>query len=211
MAMLEVDNIGFRYGDGPWILKNVSFSVEEGERIALLGPSGYGKSTLAKVIAGYVEPAEGKVLWNGKLLPRKGYCPVQLIYQHPEQALDPRWKMEKSLFEAGPLDAEVVKAMGIRPMWFDRWPVELSGGELQRFCVARAMRRETRLLIADEMTTMLDALNQAHIWNVVLGYAERHRMALIAITHNKALAERVAERIVNVPELNRVKVDRSDL
>lgn len=209
--MLEIKNVSFRYGDGPWILKNVSFCVEEGERIALFGPSGYGKSTLAKVMAGYEEPAEGEVLWNGKPLPRKGYCPVQLIYQHPEQALNPRWKMEKSLFEAGPLDEEVVKGMGIRPMWYDRWPVELSGGELQRFCVARVMRRETKLLIADEMTAMLDALNQAHIWNVVLGYTDACRMALVTITHNRALAERVADRVISVPELNRVRVDRSDL
>ncbi len=209
--MLEIKNISFRYGDGPWILKNVSFSVGEGKRVALFGPSGYGKSTLAKVMAGYEEPAEGEVLWNGKPLPRKGYCPVQLIYQHPEQALNPRWKMEKSLFEAGPLDDEVVKGMGIRPMWYDRWPVELSGGELQRFCVARVMRRETKLLIADEMTAMLDALNQAHIWNVVLEYADTRRMALVTITHNRALAERVADRVISVPELNSVRVDRSDL
>lgn len=73
------------------------------------------------------------------------------------------------------------------------------------------MRRETKLLIADEMTAMLDALNQAHIWNVVLGYTDACRMALVTITHNRALAERVADRVISVPELNRVRVNRSDL
>ena len=209
--MLEVKNISFRYGSGPWVLKDVSLTVNDGERIAILGPSGYGKSTLAKVMAGYERPAAGEVLWDGKPLPLQGYCPVQLIYQHPERALNPRWKMEQSLNEAGPLDPDVLHQMGIRPMWYERWPIELSGGELQRFCVARVMRPQTRLLIADEMTTMLDALNQAHIWNFVLDYAERTGMAVVAITHNPELARRVATRIIRIPDLNHVEVDRSDL
>ena len=209
--MLEVKNVGFRYGGGPWVLKDVSLKVADGERIAILGPSGYGKSTLAKLMAGYERPAEGTVLWNGAPLPRRGYCPVQLIYQHPERALNPRWKMRQSLFEAGALDEGVLREMGIRPLWYDRWPIELSGGELQRFCVARVMRSETRVLIADEMTTMLDALSQAHIWNFVLNYADRNGMAVVAITHNRALAERVADRIIHIPELNHVQVDRSSL
>ena len=209
--MLEVNNVGFRYGGGPWVLKAVSLKVADGERIAILGPSGYGKSTLAKLMAGYERPAEGTVLWNGAPLPRRGYCPVQLIYQHPERALNPRWKMRQSLFEAGALDEDVLREVGIRPLWYDRWPIELSGGELQRFCVARVMRSETRVLIADEMTTMLDALSQAHIWNFVLNYADRNGMAVVAITHNHALAERVADRIIHIPELNHVQVDRSSL
>lgn len=209
--MLEVNNVGFRYGGGPWVLKDVSLKVADGERIAILGPSGYGKSTLAKLMAGYERPAEGTVLWNGASLPRRGYCPVQLIYQHPERALNPRWKMRQSLFEAGALDEDVLREVGIRPLWYDRWPIELSGGELQRFCVARVMRSETRVLIADEMTTMLDALSQAHIWNFVLNYADRNGMAVVAITHNRALAERVADRIIHIPELNHVQVDRSSL
>ena len=209
--MLEVNNVGFRYGGGPWVLKDVSLKVADGERIAILGPSGYGKSTLAKLMAGYERPAEGTVLWNGAPLPRRGYCPVQLIYQHPERALNPRWKMRQSLFEAGALDEDVLREVGIRPLWYDRWPIELSGGELQRFCVARVMRSETRVLIADEMTTMLDALSQAHIWNFVLNYADRNGMAVVAITHNHALAERVADRIIHIPELNHVQVDRSSL
>lgn len=209
--MLEVNNVGFHYGGGPWVLKDVSLKVADGERIAILGPSGYGKSTLAKLMAGYERPAEGTVLWNGAPLPRRGYCPVQLIYQHPERALNPRWKMRQSLFEAGALDEGVLREVGIRPLWYDRWPIELSGGELQRFCVARVMRSETRVLIADEMTTMLDALSQAHIWNFVLNYADRNGMAVVAITHNRALAERVADRIIHIPELNHVQVDRSSL
>ncbi len=211
MAILEVKHVDFRYGSGPWILKDISFSVEEGERVAILGPSGYGKSTLAKVIAGYLKPQGGEVLWEGKPLPQKGFCPIQLIYQHPEKALNPRWKMKDSLDEAGVPPQEVLKEMGIQEKWYERWPNELSGGELQRFCVARVLKPETRLLICDEMTTMLDAINQAHIWNFVLGYAQKHNMTLLAITHNQYLADQVATRILRIPELNRIEVDQSEL
>lgn len=211
MAILEIKNVSFRYGDGPLILKNISFSVEKGERVAIFGPSGYGKSTLAKMIAGYLQPNEGEVLWEGKPLPQEGFCPIQLVYQHPEKALNPRWKMQKSLEEAGKPSEEILKAIGIQEKWYERWPNELSGGELQRFCIARILKPETRLLIADEMTTMLDALNQAHIWNFILEYAEKHDMTLIAITHNKFLAEKIATRVIKIPELNHIEVDQAEL
>lgn len=211
MAVLEVKNVSFRYGNGPWILKDVSMEVEQGERVVILGPSGYGKSTLAKIIAGYLEPLSGKVLWNNHDLPQNCFCPIQLIYQHPEKALNPRWKMKKSLFEAGEPSEEVLSQVGIQEKWYDRWPNELSGGELQRFCVARVLKPETRLLIADEMTTMLDALNQAHIWNFILEYAEKHGMSIIAITHNKFLAEKLATRIISIPDINHIEANQDDL
>lgn len=211
MAVLEVKNVSFRYGNGPWILKDVSMEVEQGERVVILGPSGYGKSTLAKIIAGYLEPLSGKVLWNNHDLPQNCFCPIQLIYQHPEKALNPRWKMKKSLFEAGEPSEEVLRQIGIQEKWYDRWPNELSGGELQRFCVARVLKPETRILIADEMTTMLDALNQAHIWNFILEYAEKHGMSIIAITHNKFLAEKLATRIISIPDINHIEANQDDL
>lgn len=211
MAVLEVKNVSFRYGNGPWILKDVSMEVEQGERVVILGPSGYGKSTLAKIIAGYLEPLSGKVLWNNHDLPQHCFCHIQLIYQHPEKALNPRWKMKKSLFEAGEPSEEVLRQIGIQEKWYDRWPNELSGGELQRFCVARVLKPETRLLIADEMTTMLDALNQAHIWNFILEYAEKHGMSIIAITHNKFLAEKLATRIISIPDINHIEANQDDL
>ncbi|WP_293849054.1 ATP-binding cassette domain-containing protein [uncultured Phascolarctobacterium sp.] len=211
MAVLEVKNVSFRYGNGPWILKDVSMEVEQGERVVILGPSGYGKSTLAKIIAGYLDPLSGKVLWNNHTLPQNCFCPIQLIYQHPEKALNPRWKMKKSLFEAGEPSEEVLSQVGIQEKWYDRWPNELSGGELQRFCVARVLKPETRLLIADEMTTMLDALNQAHIWNFILEYAEKHGMSIIAITHNKFLAEKIATRIISIPDINHIEANQDDL
>lgn len=111
---IEARNISFRYRENtPWILKDVSLKIEEGERVGLVGPSGYGKSTLVKILAGYLKPTKGEVLLDGKPLPKKGVSPVQLIYQHPEKAINPRWKMKKVLQESGMFRDEVMDALGI--------------------------------------------------------------------------------------------------
>ncbi|MGO1357161.1 ABC transporter ATP-binding protein [Alkalibacterium gilvum] len=205
--MLEVDNVSFRYGNGPWVLRNVSFSIQEGERVGLIAPSGYGKSTLSKIIAGYLQPIEGQVLWQGKPLPKKDYCPVQLIYQHPEKAINPRLKMVHSLNEAWEPDLELLEEMGIKQEWLNRWPNELSGGELQRFCIIRALSPETKFLIADEMSTMLDVITQSQIWHSVLKIVAKRKMGLIAITHNQALAEKIATRMIDLSTQNDIEVN----
>ncbi len=201
---LKAEHIDFRYNEkSPWILKDVSLSVEEGERVAIVGPSGYGKSTLARILAGYRKPVSGQVLLDEKPLPGKGYCPVQLIYQHPELAVNPRWKMGKTLTEAWQPPKELLDRMGIEPDWLTRWPSELSGGELQRFCIARALSPKTRFLICDEISTMLDVITQAQIWQVLLEESEKNRLGLLVITHNITLAQRVCDRIIELPRLNK--------
>ena len=136
---LEAKNIYFRYNrKQSWILENRSISVEKEEHLAIFAPSGYGKTTLAMLLAGYLKPVKGQILLDGKPLPQKGVCPVQLIYQHPERAINPRWRLKRVLQESGELRADVLEAFGIEQAWLERFPRELSGGELQRFCVARA-------------------------------------------------------------------------
>lgn len=196
---LEAKDIFFRYDRRqPWVLENVNLSVESGERLALFAPSGYGKTTLAMLLAGYLTPTRGKVLLEGSPLPRRGVCPVQLIYQHPEKAINPRWKLKKVLEESGELRGDVLDAFGIERAWLDRFPRELSGGELQRFCVARALMSGAEFLICDEISTMLDVITQAQIWNVVLDEAERRNMGLIAVTHNRYLADKIATRVYDL-------------
>lgn len=199
---LEAKNIYFKYNKSGKILENVSLSIEEGERIGIVGPSGYGKSTLSKILAGYLTPLSGKILLDGKPLPKKGVCPVQLIYQHPEKAINPRWCMSRVLEESGALDENMLSRIGIESEWLTRFPRELSGGELQRFCVARSLFSGTRFLIADEMSTMLDVITQAQLWNVVLEEAEKRGLGLIVVTHNKHLAEKVCNRIVDLSKIN---------
>lgn len=200
---LEAKNISFRYDEkSPWILKDVCLKVEEGERVGIVGPSGYGKSTLARILAGYEKPVSGEVLVDGKPLPSRGFSPVQMIYQHPELAVNPRWKMDKILRECWNPDEELLMRMGIEKEWLSRWPSELSGGELQRFCIARVLAPETKLLLCDEITTMLDVITQAQIWRLLLDLAESRKMGMIIITHNEALASKVCTRIVELPAIN---------
>ena len=203
---IEAKNVTFRYTDrSPLVLDDVSLEIEAGERVGIVGPSGYGKSTLARVLTGYEKPSQGQVLFDGKPLPDKGYCPVQLIYQHPELAVNPRWKMYKTLNECWHPDEELLTKMGIENSWLTRWPSELSGGELQRFCIARALGPETKFLICDEITTMLDVITQAQIWRLLLDVAEKRNLGMIVITHNEHLAKQVCTRIINLPEINHVQ------
>ena len=200
---LEAKNVSFRYEPRlPWVLQNVSLNLERGARTALFAPSGYGKTTLAMLLAGYLQPTEGEILLDGAPLPKTGVCPVQLICQHPEKAINPRWRLARVLEESGALSDAVLDAFGIERAWLTRYPRELSGGELQRFCVARALMSGAQYLICDEISTMLDVITQAQIWNTVLAEAEKRNMAILAVTHNRNLAERIAENTIDLTELS---------
>lgn len=253
--MLEARNISFSYpGAAAPIYRDFSLRLEPGERVALLAPSGFGKTTLCRILAGYEKPQAGEVLIDGARLPERGVCPVQLILQHPELALDPRMRMVDSLEEAGgafaglkarlgegkllvgdepcgaqhdepcgrksdglePCEAQydepgfgensapvdeaerLLRGLGIRRAWLTRFPHELSGGELQRFCVARALACKPRYLIADEISTMLDALTQAQIWSFLLSEIEAAGMGLIFVSHSRALTQRIATRQIEL-------------
>lgn len=196
---IEAKNISFRYNDrSPLVLKSVSLNVKEGERVGLLGPSGRGKSTLIKIMAGYLKPVEGEVLLDGKPLPSKGVSPVQLIYQHPEKAINPRWKMKKVLQESGMYKEEVMEKLGIEKEWLERYPRELSGGELQRFCVARSLFPGTQILLADEISTMLDVITQAQIWNFLIEETQKRNIGMVVVSHNRELLNKVCTRIVEL-------------
>lgn len=199
--MLEAKDLSYRYGEDSPVLCNVSLRVADGERLALLGPSGRGKSTLALLLAGYLPLQKGTITLDGASLPKDCYNPIQLIYQHPEKAMDPRWKVGDTLREAWDVPEELLTAIGAEPDWLTRWPHELSGGQLQRLSILRALSPKTRVLIADEITASLDPITQAQIWSVILREIEKNRTMLIAITHNEALAQRICTRMVHIEEL----------
>lgn len=211
--MLEARDLSFGYPGRPAIYSGFDLRVAPGERVALRAPSGFGKTTLCQMLAGYLRPSGGEVLVDGSPLPKRGTSPVQMIWQHPEIAVDPRMRMAAMLFEAGvgngrikrlddpsvkPEHRELLDELGIRDAWLTRYPHELSGGELQRFCIARALAADPRYLVADEISTMLDAVTQAKIWHALLHEAERRNLGMVLVSHSPALTERVATRVVEL-------------
>lgn len=193
--ILEAKNLTFAYEDKEGnVFSNVSFSVESHERVAILGPSGFGKTTLCKNLAGYLTPKSGEVLLDGIPLPKKGYCPVQMIWQHPERAVNPRLRLRDTLADGQEVEERIIRELGIEEDWMNRYPQELSGGELQRFCIARALGKKTKFLIADEISTMLDLITQSQIWNFLLKEVKEREIGLIIVSHSEPLLKRVAER-----------------
>lgn len=195
---LEAKDLTFRYPrrSRGSVLEGVSLAVEPGERVGLSAPSGRGKTTLCKLLSGYERPDRGEVLLDGRpLSPYKGFCPVQMIWQHPETAVDPLLRLGETLYEAGPVEDRLLDALHIQPAWLERYPLELSGGELQRFCIARALREGVRYLLCDEITAMLDLITQAQIWDFLLEEARQRELGLVIVSHNTLLLERLCTRI----------------
>jgi len=196
--MLVGKDLAFRYGrKQAWLFQSMNISITPGERVGLPGPSGRGKSTLAKALAGYFPVHNGDVTVDGKSQEKGTFNPIQLLFQHPELAVNPRWKIEDILSEAGKPSNELMQQLEIDDMWLSRFPHELSGGELQRVCLARALDPRTRYLLCDEMTSMLDTLTQASIWKAVLEIAEARNIGLLVISHDNALLDRICQRIFN--------------
>ena len=193
--ILEGKNLTFTYkNEETPVFSNVNLKLSSWERVAVLGPSGFGKTTLCKVLAGYLTPQTGEVLIDGKTLPKKGYCPVQMIWQHPEKAVNPRLRMRDTLADGQEVEERILRELGIEEDWMNRYPQELSGGELQRFCIARALGRDTKFLIADEISTMLDLITQSQIWNFLLKEVKEREIGLLVVSHSEPLLQQVAER-----------------
>lgn len=196
---LEAKNVTFYY----WgrkkkpVLKGVNLEIHPGERVGLKAPSGRGKTTLCRLLAGYEKPKEGEVLLDGRPLGEyKGICPVQMIWQHPELAVDPLLRLKETMKEVEEPDlAERMESFGIREEWLERFPSELSGGELQRFCLARALGKEVRYLLCDEISAMLDLWNQARIFELLLRETDRRKLGILIVSHDEALLERVCTRV----------------
>ncbi len=197
---LTGDNLGHFYQKENWIFRDVQIRVAPGEVLGISGYSGSGKTTLAKILAGYIRPGTGDVKVDLKTVKTRGSRPVQLIHQHPEKAVNPRWRINELLKESYPPDRDILDLFEIRQDWMSRWPIELSGGELQRICIVRALHPGTKYIIADEMTTMVDAITQAKIWQVFLKICKKRNIGLIVVSHETALLNRLCDGIYKLGE-----------
>ena len=201
---LIAKNISFKYPSAKdYLLKDVSIELDNKKIVGLIGDSGSGKSTLCKILSGYITNYEGEVTFDGQPFPKKGFKPVQLIYQHPEKVMNPKWKMDQVLSESWNVDDATLSEFGIQKSWLTRFPQQLSGGELQRFSVVRSLNPNTKFLIADEMTTMLDAITQAQIIDSVLKIVKERKMGFLLVSHDMDLVETVCDEKIYFKDLNK--------
>jgi len=201
---LNANNISFAYKKNKPILQNISISVPDNKVIGLMGDSGSGKSTLCKVMSGYIENYSGTVTLDREVIENKGFHPAQLIFQHPEKTMNPKWKMHKVLEESWNPPQELMDTFGLKDNWLNRWPNELSGGELQRFSILRALNPNTKFIIADEISTMLDAVTQVQIWEALLNHCKKNHIGILAVSHDKDLLDVIADDIVLFNEINKL-------
>ena len=202
---LKATNISFKYPSAKnYLLKDINLELDNNKIIGLIEDSGSGKSTLCKILSGYVTKYEGSVTFDGNPLPKKGFKPVQLIYQHPEKVMNPKWKMETVLKESWDVPDEFFEEFGIQKSWLTRFPQELSGGELQRFSVLRSLNPNTKFLIADEMTTMLDAITQVQILDSVLKIVKQRKMVFLLVSHDMDLVETICDDKIYLKDINHI-------
>jgi peptide/nickel transport system ATP-binding protein len=171
----------------------VSFEISQGETLALVGESGCGKSTVARLIARLYGPTEGRIEFRGRRL--------QMIFQDPYASLNPRWRVRdiiaepmQFLNEKKPVENFLVQ-VGLSPDDAERYPHEFSGGQRQRISIARALAGEPDLLICDEPTSALDVSVQAQILNLMTELQQRLRLTYLFISHNLAVVSLVADRV----------------
>ena len=191
------------------VLSNFDLTLSSGERVGLKAPSGRGKTTLCRILAGYERLQKGTVLLDGSPLRKaagtyRGACPVQMVWQHPETVVDPLLPLGKTLAESGMPEQRLLDALHIREGWLTRYPGELSGGELQRFCLARALHPAVKFLLCDERSEERrvgkELVTQAQIWDFLLREAASRDLGLLVVSHSAALLERVCTRTITLPE-----------
>jgi len=198
------------------VIKEVAISVAEGETVGLVGESGSGKTTLGLLLTGLLKPDGGQVFFKGKaiseLTPREKKDfrrQVQVIFQHPEVAFNPKWRLRRSLAEPYKLHKipfteelllEHLKTVGLSSEHLDRYPSQLSGGELQRAAIARVMVLEPKFLVLDEPTSMLDVITQAQIIRLLQAIQKEKGVAYLFITHDLELARLFCQRIYRLVE-----------
>ncbi|MCW6679846.1 ATP-binding cassette domain-containing protein [Aerococcaceae bacterium NML130460] len=194
---LTVKQLGYYYEVAHPILNEVNLTFESGKVYGIFGRSGSGKTTLAKLLAGHLLPTTGAVYLDDCILPKIPKN-IQYIGQNPEEAFNPKWRLRKVVHKEANVSDTLLEALGISKAWLNRYPQELSGGQLQRIALARALAMEPNYLIADEITAMLDSVTQANIWQTLLQMTQERGIGLIVISHDYHLLEKIGAEIIEI-------------
>ncbi|HWH00503.1 MAG TPA: ATP-binding cassette domain-containing protein [Pilimelia sp.] len=212
-AALAARGVSVRYGRHQ-VLSGVDFAVPAGTTTGLAGPSGCGKSTLAAVLALLLRPHAGTVTVDGRTTPGFRYraprelrTRVAIVFQQPRMAVDPRLRLRDLITEplratgrsagAGAALDRLADLVGLTTELLGRFPHEVSDGQLQRACVARALVLGPRYLVCDEMTTMLDASTQALLVHAVRAYQRDSGAGVLAVSHDPVLLDRWCDEVRN--------------
>lgn len=209
-------------------VREVSLSLQPGKTTALVGESGCGKSTIAKMLVGLEEVTAGRIVLDGNDLSQKGARKsawyrgrrIQMVFQDPYASLNPRWKVGKILSEALKASKTIDRAqmrthinkileqVGLPTNAADKFPHEFSGGQRQRISIARAVACEPQFLICDEPTSALDVSVQAQILNLLKDIQLEYNISFLLITHDLSVVHHMADH-VGVMYLGRLVEDRS--
>ncbi len=194
-------------------VNNISFSINQNQCVGLIGESGCGKSTTAKMITRLIEPDSGEILLNGREIQNlKGralkslYADVQMIFQTPQKSFDPRYKLKDSVIESminyGMSKSDAQKRMEelfdlveLDKKLLDRYPHQVSGGQCQRASIARALAINPKLIICDEATSALDVIVQAQIAELLKKLQKKIGLSLLLICHDLALVQKICDYV----------------
>lgn len=199
-------------------VNNVSFNVDKGEALCVVGESGCGKSTIARLVAGLLTPSNGEIHYGGERIDnrsRKAMMPLrskmQMIFQNPYASLNPRMTIQQALEEpvryhnqsltTGEVRdkvTEVMQSVGVDPSWSTRYPHEFSGGQRQRIAIARALTVDPEFVIADEPISALDVSIQAQVLNLMLEAKEDRELTYLFITHDLSVVQHFGTRVAVV-------------
>ena len=226
-SLLRVENAGRDFDvSRPWLnrvlegeprrslraVDGVSFSIRKGETLGLVGESGCGKSTVARMIVGLYPPSRGRIVFDGADLADPASAPLrrrmQMIFQDPYASLNPRWRVNAIVAEPIVAQgliadratlparvAELLTQVGLSPEDGDKYPHEFSGGQRQRISIARALSSNPEFLVCDEPTSALDVSVQAQILNLMKDLQDRLVLTYLFISHNLAVVAHIATRV----------------
>lgn len=219
--MLKAENISKSFidrssGKSFRLLQDVSLEIAPGEAVALMGGSGSGKSTLARLLLRLLPCDAGKIYFRGTEITKlsgkelAGFRrSVQFISQRPESFLDPRKTLSYSLREALEVFSlpyaeeqalEMLDLVKLNAKLLERYPHQVSGGEIQRICLVRALLLEPELLILDEPTSMLDISVQAQIMHLLKNIRTQKQIAYLFISHDRLISEWLCDRVVRIEQ-----------
>ena len=222
-AVLELRDVTKRFevrgGEAVVAVDGVSFTVEAGSCVALVGESGCGKSTIAQMVCGLEPPTSGSVVVAGhetsagrgagfgRRAERRGPSEVQMVFQHPQSSFDPRRTLGDGVCEplriggasatqARTRAAELFSSCGLGEDLLDRYPSGVSGGQCQRAAIARALAADPRLIVCDEPTSALDVTVQAQMLDLLRDVRAASGVAYLFICHDLALVQGFCERVL---------------